>query len=102
MGLSVILEDEQGVRMAGVEDPENLLHRLLPSADDLRSRCLRYVDWYGDTVFNRRQVIDILNELKLLMSDASTHEERVLLQQLFDLALRCKDGVHLYLKFYGD
>jgi hypothetical protein len=42
----------------------NFLHRLLPPHDDDTYYCLRYVDWYGDTVFNRLQIETVLQELE--------------------------------------
>jgi len=102
VGLAIVLQDERGTRIDGVEDPRNILHRLLPSADDPKSRCLRYVDWYGDTVFNRWQIVDVLDELRLLVEKAQGDDEKSLLDRIIDLAERCKHEPHLYVKFCGD
>jgi hypothetical protein len=102
MGLSIALEDEEGMRIDSVEDPTNCLHRLLPSADDLGSRALRYVDWYGDTVFNRRQIEDVLDEFGLLLNKTKCNSEKELINRIISLAKMCRKGPHLYLKFYGD
>jgi hypothetical protein len=102
VGLSIVVQDECGTRIDGVDDPTNILHRLLPCAEDLTSRCLRYVDWYGDTVFNRRQVIDVSNELQLLLEKAQTDTEKQLVGRILELAQRVEREPHLYLKFYGD
>ncbi len=102
MGLGIVLQDERGKRIDGVEDPTNILHRLLPSPDDMSSRCLRYVDWYGDTVFNRRQIGDVLEELQLLSKKAHADDEKELLGRIINLARRCQGEAHLYVKFCGD
>ncbi len=102
MGLSVALEDEQGRRIDGFDDPTNILHRLLPTADDSGSRILRYIDWYGDTVFNRYQVDDVLEELELLLGRVQNDAERELINRMIALTRRCRHEPHLYLKFYGD
>lgn len=102
MGLGIFLQDERGTRIDGVDDPTNILHRLLPPADDTLSRCLRYVDWYGDTVFNRQQIGDVLEELHLLSKKARSGDEKQLLGRIIDLARRCKREPHLYVKFSGD
>ncbi len=103
MGLSVRLEDENGAPVAEeVYDPRNLLHRLLPSHDDASYQCLRFVDWYGDTVFNRLQMPVFLADLSTIRRFARGIEERELLARIGDLAEQCQRGVHLYLKFYGD
>lgn len=57
MGLGICVEDEIG-NMIGDEvgDPRNILHRLLPDHDDSSFICLRFIDWYGDTLFNTLQL----------------------------------------------
>ena len=102
MGLNIALEDEQGREIDAVDDGTNILHRLLPSSDDPSFRALRYVDWYGDTVFNRSQMQDVLSELRLLLKRAKGDSESELVERILELALRCRQEPHLYLKFYGD
>ena len=102
MALTCRLETENGEVLREVNDGDDLLHRLLPKPDDESFHCLRFVDWYGDTVFNRPQVERVLVELDLLQRRASTPAERQLLERIEQLARQCRDGVHLYLKFSGD
>ena len=102
MGLNIVLEDEEGVKLDEVVDQKNLLHRLLPSQEDSTYNCLRFVDWYGDTTFNRLQMPLFLEEWKSLEKRAKTQDEFALLRRVEGLALRCRDEIHLYLKFYGD
>ncbi len=102
MGLDVILEWEDGERIEDVGDPHNLLHRLLPPHDDDSYQCLRFIDWYGDTVFNRLQMTPFLAEWERLYSAAQSEEEKELLRSIETLARRCQSEPHLYLKFYGD
>ena len=102
MGLSVFLRDEQGGVLEEVHDPTNLLHRLLPAIEDLSFPCLRFVDWYGDTVFNGLQMECVVPELDRLHGIATTREEHDLVAKLERMAERCKSEVHLYLKFNGD
>ena len=102
MGLSVRLEGELGDTAAQVNDPGNVLHRLLPSADDNASAVLRYIDWYGDTVFNRLQMKPFLDEWRALRDRARSDDERKLVDEVRALAERCRDDPHLYLRFVGD
>jgi len=102
MGLEIVLQDEHGRLLDSVVDPTNILHRLLPQSNDTDSRCLRYVDWYGDTLFNRQQVDDLLEELQVLLDNAREYPEKELLGRIMDFARRCKREPHLYLKFSGD
>lgn len=102
MGLEVVVEDESGGRVEALADPTNILHRVLPRADDHAYRWLGFVDWYGDTVFNRRQVEYVLAELEVLATANHTADDAAFLRRLHVLAARCLEGPHLYLKFYGD
>jgi len=102
MGLAVVLEDERGERLDGVDDPTNILHRLLPSPDDTDYSCLRYIDRYGNTIFNRLQMLDLIEQCKRLAKKATDHEEIELLGRIVELALRGQNEPHLYLRFTGD
>jgi len=102
MGLEVVLESERRDRIDGVADLTNILHRLLPSPDDTSFRCLRYIDWYGDTVFNRGQMPDLIEEIRRLGKNARDHEEVELLGRIVELALQCQSKPHRYVRFIGD
>ena len=101
MGLGIELQDECGATLESVTDPKNLLSRLLPSNDDAHPT-LASIDPYGDTVFNRLQMARFLREWAVISTKALTSEERGLLAAIEKMALRCRDEVHLYLKFIGD
>ena len=83
-------------------DPKNLLGPLLPAPDDLILILLSAIDPYGDTIFNRIQMERFLSEWTSLASRCRTEEEKDLVSKIATLALRCRDEVHLYLKFIGD
>ena len=102
MGLTVVLETERGHAVREINDPHNLLHRLLPSDDDRSFQLLRYIDWYGNTVFNTLQMRDFLAEWDTLRERAQNEQELALISDIKELAERCEGGTHLYLKFYGD
>ncbi|HVI93991.1 MAG TPA: hypothetical protein VM753_08290 [Anaeromyxobacter sp.] len=102
MGLTVVLESETGEPIEQVEDPTNVLHRLLPSPKDGRYVWLGTIDWYGDTVFNHLQAPRFLEEWRRIMASASAPGDAGLLQAIAALAEKVANGLHLYLKFYGD
>lgn len=102
MGFSIRLQDEKGSVIEELFDLENVLSRLLPAWDDQNSRCLCYVDPWGDTIFNHLQMTDIAQELKRMRAAANTEIERAFIDDIERMAVRCKDGEHLYLKFLGD
>ena len=102
MGLGIELQDERGGRIDSVADPRNLLGPLLPAPDDRILILLSAIDPYGDTVFNRIQMERFLSEWTSIASSCKTQEEKELVSKIASMALRCRDEVHLYLKFIGD
>lgn len=102
MGWDIRLEDERGTTLDEVGDPTNLLHALLPSPQDETSPCLRFIDPYGNTTFNRLQAAALLAELERLRPRAFAREAQQLVDRIIDLAQRCQSEPHLYMTFYGD
>lgn len=102
MGITVVLEDERGVALGTVEDPTNLLHRLLPNKDDGSFVVLRFIDRYGDTVINHLQLPVFFKEWDRIGQHAHTEPEKSLVLQVRELAARAQHEQHRYLKFYGD
>ena len=83
----------------GTFDAAGDFDRLIPPSDG-DYRLLTYVDPYGDTVFNRPQMPDLLADLDALRARPGTEERGV--ARLRRLAEECRDGVHLYVWFIGD
>lgn len=86
--------DEKGFQ---VEMPS----AILPEEDDDSYNCLRFVDLYGDTVFNRLQMPVLLSEI--------ARREHVVGDQYPDVIAKlrhlCQEVMRsrqLYLKFVGD
>lgn len=77
----------------------DLLRELLPAGD---CSLLSGIDFYGDTVFNRIQMNDLLPELTKLKANKLTSAQIAHVSAIEQLALKCKQEVHLYLKFIGD
>lgn len=102
MGLDIYLQDEDGEELDHVGDPANILHKLLPYDDNGPTKCLQFIDWYGDTIFNRIQMPHLIEEFTVLLKRVAGTEEKTLLARIIEMAQRCRDDVHLYLKFYGD
>lgn len=102
MGITTALETEDGKTLETVEDPTNVLHRVLPEVGDPNFRCLSHIDWYGDTVFNHLQAPQLLVEWQTLESEKTDPETRRVLDGIRNLAERLRKERHVYLKFYGD
>ena len=101
MGITDVLETESGDELERIEDPHNLLHTLLPSEDNISFELLRYIDWYGDTVFNRPQMETFLDEWERVRDLAHTSEDIALHSRIKALAECNQSTPHLFLKFYG-
>ncbi len=59
------------------------------------------IDPYGDTIFNNRQMPQFLLEWNVLSSQLQGRE-KVLMDEVFRLAQRCQNELHVYLAFIGD
>jgi hypothetical protein len=101
MGFDINLETERGEVRATVEDPKNLLHRLLERSIS-EEPLLAEIDWNGDAVFNRLQMPRFLSQWQILANNSKSPEEAKLVGDIKALAEQCEGGVHLYLKFIGD
>jgi hypothetical protein len=103
MGITAVLETGDGRALDTIEDPTNVLHRLLPKAGDPNYACLSSIDWYGDTTFNYLQASRFIAEWETLEGtrQPDTETQRVI-SGIRQLAERLRDERHIYLKFYGD
>lgn len=103
MGFNVELQDESGVRLDGVDDPQGLLNKLLPEPGDSDDYAfLRSIDDYGDTTFNSLQMPRFLKEWCFVSQKATIADQQAIVSAVESLARRCRDEIHTYLKFIGD
>ncbi len=102
MGLNITLQNERGEQLGEVIDSRRLLLILVRKSKVLNSCCLRFIDPYGDTVFNGLQMDQFLSELASLHTLSSNAEEEEILSKIEELANLCKREPHRYIKIYGD
>ncbi|MFC1483853.1 hypothetical protein ACFL6Q_02245 [Candidatus Neomarinimicrobiota bacterium] len=102
MAIDVVLITEEGENIELVFDPENALSYLTPDLEDESFHLLRFIDPYGDTIFNRLQMETFIKEWKRIGSMAESEAEKALVKDVEQLAHRCLAEVHTYLKFIGD
>jgi hypothetical protein len=102
MALGILLTNEVGGIIEETADFIGALPRLLPPQDDPASPFLGSIDLYGDTVFNRIQMGRFLSEWEHVAANAESAQEQELVATTGRMARRCRDEVHLYLKFVGD
>lgn len=97
---TIELRAETGTVLDQVFD-EGAIARLSQSAPFDNTACLRFVDPYGNTVFNRAQAAVLRSELDARLGSAPDRD-REALARIIELADRCADGVHRYVWFIGD
>lgn len=102
MGFEVAVEDERGAKLTSLDDPTNVINRILPSDEDQNFQCLNRIDWYGNTIFNRYQIPVFRQELQRISGAQRSHQEMEMIERLDALAAAALAEPHLYLKFYGD
>ena len=101
MGLSIVATDQSGEIFERVDDPKNVLHKLLPTCDEESAGVLTKIDWYGDTYFNYLQARQFLREWDQLGQRAETAEEGELVDGVRRLAEQCRKD-RILLRFIGD
>jgi hypothetical protein len=96
--IAVRLQDEKGKPVCAADV---WLSVPVPTGDTSYN-LLCYIDPYGDTVFNRLQMDVFLLEWDRLRTMAGTPEHLAAWTGVRDLARKCNEDEHLYLKFIGD
>ena len=97
MAWTVILEDENKTKLKSLSR-EFTSDNLIDVSINREFKLLQYIDPYGDTIFNRLQIDDLISDLKGLREIA--YDETI--DEAIELALACKSKQHTYLIFYGD
>ena len=100
MGIDLNFQDENGELIEQVADLNGDFANFIGKFRDESFACLRFLDPYGDTVFNQSQLPVLLNELKGVQSQAGIAADVV--ASMIDLILRARGQVHTYLCFSGD
>ena len=100
--IQIALTDEKGRIINEVKGSTYLIGQFLPDMNDDRSQCLRYIDSYGDTIFNRIQMEQFIKEWQEILGHVKTNEEREVMRDVLGLAEECQKCPHTFLRFYGD
>jgi hypothetical protein len=102
VGINVRVESERGELLAQVLDPYGLTACLLVREGDLQSVCLRFVDPYGDAVFNQLQLPSLADELRRQRDAADDLAVREHADAILHLVESAVDKGHTYIRFVGD
>ena len=97
MAWTIILEDEKRQAVRSLQK-EFVSKEIFNSEFLKQTILLKYIDPYGDTIFNNLQIDDLVADLELLKEI----EDNELIDRIISLAQECKSEIHTYLTFYGD
>lgn len=102
MGVDIVYQDERGKELDKVIDSDNLIGKILLDLKGSPSYCLRYIDLYGDTVFNRMQIDQLRKEFESVLDKSKDGHIKSFIEKILVLIGKCKKNVHTYIKFIGD
>lgn len=99
MGVDLSWQDENGRQLQFVVDPDEAFSNLLESDLINGTSFLRYVDPYGDTVFNQNQIPELFAELAGIIKGRETQAKLQVYLKVIESSI---GKVHTYIKFIGD
>jgi hypothetical protein len=99
MPIDVEWQDEFGRPLARYDGP--LVGGGLSEAARPTSACLRFIDPYGNTVFNQWQLEVLRGELAEVAADVAS-SQRLVAMALLKFIDQARDHVQTYVKFIGD
>lgn len=97
MAWTVILENEEREQIESL-NIEYVSKVLFDASNNEAFKLVKYLDPYGDTIFNHLQMDDLILDFKKLQN--LRYDENV--ERVIQLAVKCKLEPHTYLVFYGD
>ncbi len=83
MGIDIRWENERGEKLEEIPDPRHCLGLALGLLSLDNTICLRFIDPYGDTVFNQWQIPVFIDELQWLLQSITTEEFAALQEKTF-------------------
>jgi hypothetical protein len=92
-------EDERGEVLANYA-PEGIPPEVLEFVPR-HSACVRFIDPYGDTVFNQLQLPVLIGEFEQMVKDSPNAELSGRLSSVVAF-LAASQGIHQYVRFVGD
>ena len=102
MGIDVRVETESGEVQDEVLDDNNLTEKLLPDREDGTSPCLRFVDPFGDTLFNQIQIPFVVKELEKRLHGSAKPEVKAHIEAILKAVIATLGEEHTYVRFSGE
>ena len=90
MGIDASVQTESGDRIRQLYDPKGYLSRALACSALEGTVCLRFIDPYGDALFNQIQLPFLLSELEVLRDGLTTGHLRKAAERQLDAARTAK------------
>jgi hypothetical protein len=101
MGIDLYWEDYSGKSLGDVSDEKNLFANALEDGHLDGKVCLRFIDRYGDTVFNQLQIPALIDEIEQLYASIKDRPTLKQIERMLTLMRKSKEDL-TYLKFVGD
>ena len=101
MGIDARIAPEERGHTRVVSDVRGRFARMLATTSVADTACLRFIDHYGQTIFNALQLPVLLEELETLALASADKEDRLHLEELVSLVAEAIDGRH-FVEFMGD
>jgi hypothetical protein len=101
MGVDLIWQQENGKVLEEIPDPKMCIATLVFTLDLSNTVCLRFIDPYGHTTFNQRQIPILIKELEAISPKVTDYDTQIHLIRVLELAGRSNGGKHTILKFIG-
>jgi len=104
MGINAAWITEDGESKQEVFDPRQRLTRLATSRWPKlnHTKCIQFIEPWGDAVFNQSQVPYLLAELRAEVPETREDEVKAHLEKVITLVERAVEQTHTYIKFIGD
>jgi hypothetical protein len=103
MGIHAQIEPAERGDTNRVSDPRGHFAKILATMALQHTSCVRFIDHFGETLFNALQLPVLLDELEALASVAKDDEARAHVQRLSALVRRAlSKGSHHFVRFIGD
>lgn len=100
MPINLEWRDENGQMLAHYTGP--FINSSLPGNASSDSRCLRFIDPWGNTIFNQLQVPVLVAELEEVVARSTDPVLRDNITAVLRFVQQNTDDVHTYLTFVGD
>ena len=98
MGIDLRWENENGKELGAIHDPKMVMSKPVLSRDLRNTTCLRFIDPYGDTVFNQFQIPILISEIQVMLGSETDSSMLDHLQCVLDMANKSKGETHTYPK----